>query len=154
MRQIASMVTLFLIACSAGGCKSSESAPAKPKGMQSTLDPRAHSTWEEKPMEVVQKPTSVREGTTPLAHIFYVGGPVRVMDLTAGVQIAAGVVGDQMLVRIDDKHGVIFGKETITPGPLPAGHRYAILADPTTENVFRQGIGPPARVDQPSSPSN
>ena len=74
-------------------------------------------------------------------------------DLTADIRIATGVVGDRTLVRIDDRHGVIFGKDTITPGPLPAGHRYAIYADPSTENVFRQGIGPPARIDQPSKQS-
>jgi hypothetical protein len=155
MRQVASMFAICFAICGVVGCKSKDAAPSEGSPTtQHALDPRMHTTWEEQSMQVEQKPVAVREGTTPLAHIFDHGGPVSVMDLTANIRIAAGVVGDRTLVRIDDRHGVIFGKDTITPGPLPAGHRYGIFADPSTENVFRQGIGPPARIDPPSKPSN
>ena len=64
-------------------------------------------------------------------------------------------IGQQIANRIKDavsdalKTGVTIGGQLIVPGPLPAGHHFAIYVDPTTENVQRQGIGLPARIDQP-----
>ena len=145
---------MALAACgfagSSVGCKSHDEQPAAKEPDFSHMT----STWEDKPMQYEQKPTAVKEGGTPLVHIFDVGGPVHVVDTTAKIRIAQGVVAGGTLVRIDDRNGVIFGKETITPGPLPAGHNYAIFADPTTENVFRRSVGAPPRIDSPSQSPN
>src|SRR5688500_14888250 len=111
---------------------------------------RLHTKWDETPVSIPQQPVAVKQGATPLAHIFIAAGPIRVVDLTANVQVAAMTVDSQTLVRIDDRHGVIAGGKTITPGPLPVGHQYAIYADPTTDNVIRRGVGPPARKSPPS----
>jgi hypothetical protein len=110
---------------------------------------RLHTKWDETPTRIQQQPVAVTQGQTPLAHIFITGGPIRVVDLTAKVEVAKATVAEQTLVRIDDKHGVIAGKQTIAPGPLAAGHEYAIYADPTTDNVIRHGVGPPALPAQP-----
>lgn len=147
MHRVASIFAFSFAACGLAGCKAHDDAATQERDL-----PRLQTTWDDKPMQYEQKPVSVKEGITPLAHIFDVGGPVHVMDTTAKIRIAQGVVAGGTLVRIDDRHGVIFGKDTITPGPLPAGHRYAIFADPTTDNVFRRGVGPPPRIDQPSAP--
>ena len=106
--------------------------------------PRVQTRWQQSPLRVNQEPTAVRQGQTPLAYIFVTGGPVRVVDLTAKIQVASGVVTDQTLVRVDDRPGVMAGQQTLTPGPLPTGHEYVIYADPTTDNVFRSGVGAPA----------
>jgi len=106
--------------------------------------PKIQTHWDETPLKLQQASTAVAQGSTPLAFIFTNGGPIHVMDVTSNVLVASGTVGDQTLVRVDDRHGVIAGDVTLAPGPLIAGHQYAIYADPTTRNVIRQGTGPPA----------
>jgi hypothetical protein len=99
-------------------------------------------------MSVTQQPTAVAHGKTPLVYIFATGGPVRVVDVTANIAVGAAVVGNQTLVRVDDRHGVIAGNKTITAGPLPAGHEYVIYADPTTDNVMQNSIMQPGSVSR------
>ena len=123
----------------------------KPPTTQTSDDNLAEmrTHWDQQPLNFQQEPTAVAQGPSPLAFIFIAGGPVRVVDLTANIQVASTVVESQTLVRVDDRNGVIAGKETIAPGPLPAGHQYAIYADPTTTNVIRHGVGPPAPLPPP-----
>jgi hypothetical protein len=115
------------------GCRSSEEVSDERLA-------RLHTRWDEQSTRFEQQPVAVKQGTTPLAHIFITGGPIRVIDLTTKMQVAAGT-----LVRVDEKHGVIAGDVTLAPGPLAAGHEYAIYADPVTDNVIRHGVGPPAK---------
>ena len=137
MRAVASILVL-IAACGFAGCKAQKSV---------TDDlPNLNTTSEQQPMQFEQQPVAVTEGPAPLAHIFDVGGPVHVMDTTSNIRIAAGVVPNRTLVRVDQRLGVIFGKQTITPGPLPAEHRYAIFADPTTDNTYRRTVGPAAQI--------
>ena len=89
------------------------------------------------------QPTAVAHGKSPLFYIFSTGGPVRVVDVTSNIAVGTTVVGNQTLVRVDDRNGVIAGDKTITAGPLPAGHEYVIYADPTTDNMVQSSITQP-----------
>ena len=122
----------------AGGCKQEKPAPTT-----RPIDVRKEAYWQETPLRVAQDPVCVVQGPTPLVHIFDVGGPIRVVDLTAQRPLIAMEVRDRTLVRVDDRNGVTFGSDNVVPGPLVAGHLYGIYADPTTDNVMRRGIGPP-----------
>ena len=142
MKLIPFILVPLLAACGlAQGCRKEEPISEERLG-------RLHTKWDETPVRLEQSSVAVKQGKTPLAHIFIAGGPIRVMDLTAKIQIAATTIEDQTLVRVDDRHGVIAGSQTITPGPLTPGHEYAIYADPTTPNVIRHGVGPPALPEQ------
>ena len=137
------LVPLLIVTCVfATSCKHEE--PIAEERLE-----RLHTKWDETPLRVEQQPVAIKQGTTPLAHIFIAAGPVRVVDLTSNVTVAAVTVDAQTLVRIDDRHGVIAGDKTITPGPLPPGHQYAIYADPVTDNTMRHGVGPPAQTARP-----
>src|SRR5688572_5206950 len=102
MHRVASIIALTFAACGVANCKAHDEAATQEREL-----PRLQTTWDDKSMQYEQKPVSVKEGVTPLVHIFDVGGPVHVMDTTAKIRIAQGVVADGMLVRIDDRHGVI-----------------------------------------------
>jgi hypothetical protein len=138
---------LSLIAASsiAASCQAKKT-PAENDADQQAIDYRKHSKWEEQPTGIKQEPVMVTQGPTPLLHLFDVGGPIRIIDLTSKSQLASATVPDRTLVRIDDRNGVTIGQERLIPGPLPAGHNYGIYLDPTTANVYRQGIGPPGDV--------
>jgi hypothetical protein len=52
-------------------------------------------------------------------------------------------------VRVEARTGVVFGRETLVPGPLDKGHRYVIYRDPTGPNMARQGtfqVRPPPKA--------
>jgi hypothetical protein len=141
---VKSATTIFalLLIC---GCK-----PHQEKVSEERLE-RLHTKTYDAPTGVKQEPVAVRQGKTPLAHIFDVGGPIHVVDMTDNVQVAAGVVAAKTLVRVDDRHGVIAGDTTLTPGPLVPGHSYVIYADPTTSNRMQVTVGPAARKQQSST---
>ena len=121
----------------------------KEPATQPSADDYRNPQWTSTPLKIEQKPVAIAEGEPPLAHIFSAAAAIRVVDLTSGAQLAATGVGERTLVSIDHLRGVTIAGQLIVPGPLPAGHHFAIYVDPTTENVQRQGIGMPARIDQP-----
>lgn len=140
------LALVFTAACGfAAGCASHKQIPTTQNAEENL--PKIH--WQDQALEIKQEPVAVAQGSTPLAFIFATGGPIRVVDLTSGVTIASATVANQTLVRVDDRNGVIVNKVTVAPGPLPAGHQYAIYSDPTTANVMRHGIGPPAAPPTP-----
>ena len=120
------------------GCQQEKPAPTT-----RPIDVRKQAVWEETPLRINQEPVCVVQGPSPVLHIFDVGGPIRVVDLTDQRLLIALGVKDRTLVRVDDRNGVVIGSETVVPGPLPPDHQYGIYADPTTDNVMRHGIGPP-----------
>ena len=134
------LILVLLAACGLARCKAQQE-PSITDDL-----PHLNATSEQQPMQFEQQPVAVTEGPAPLAHIFDVGGPVHVVDTTSNIRIAVGVVPDRTLVRVDQRKGVIFGKEQITPGPLPADHRFAIFAGPTTDNTYRRTVGPAAQI--------
>ncbi|MEA2734053.1 MAG: hypothetical protein QOE14_504 [Humisphaera sp.] len=137
----ASMIAALAVA----GCKSAKRSPANDADRQAS-DFRRHAKWDEQPTGITQEPVAVAQGTTPLVYLFDIGGPIRVVDLTTKSRLVAADVPNRTLVRVDDRNGVTVGKENLMPGPLPPGHTYGIYLDPTTPNVYRQGIGPPGDV--------
>jgi hypothetical protein len=125
------------------GCKSQAKRDGEAEADRQVDELRKHAKWDEQPTPFKQEPVMVRHGPTPLIHLFDIGGPIRIIDLTSKSQLAAVTVPDRTLVRVDDRNGVTVGLERVMPGPLPPGHEYGIYLDPTTPNVYRQGIGPP-----------
>lgn len=105
---------------------------------------RRESRWTETPLEFEQKAVAVAAGETPLVHLFDIGGPIRIVEQSSGAKLVSVTVPNRTLVRIDDRNGVTVGPDNLVRGPLPGGRKYVIFLDPSTPNVVRQGIGPPA----------
>jgi hypothetical protein len=137
-RIIAPLTAALAASLGSLGCKHEQ-----PASTTRPIDVRKEAYWQETPLRVAQDPVCVVQGPTPLVHIFDIGGPIRVVDLTAQRPLIAMEVRDRTLVRVDDRNGVTFGSDNVVPGPLVAGHLYGIYADPTTDNIMRHGIGPP-----------
>ena len=125
------------------GCKSAKAADAQAEADREVAELRKKAKWDEQPTPFKQEPVVVTQGPTPLVYLFDIGGPIRIIDLTTKSQLAAATVPDRAIVRVDDRNGVTIGQKNLIPGPLPPGHTYGIYLDPTTPNVYRQGIGPP-----------
>ena len=138
-------VPLIALASFAPACHAKQTSPADDPDRQ-VAELRKGAKWDEQPTGIRQEPVVVTQGPTPLIYLFDIGGPIRIIDLTSKSQLAAATVPDRTLVRIDDRNGVTIGQQKLVPGPLPAGHNYGIYHDPTTPNVYRQGIGPPGDV--------
>ena len=106
--------------------------------------PEMSDAWESAPLPSQAQPTVVKEGPAPLVYLVEGGAVIRVRDASAKRDLARAVVPARAIVRVDERHGVIYSQDTVFAGPLPQGHRYLILVDPTGENVARQGtIRPP-----------
>jgi len=132
----------FGIAATMLGC-------AHKKPATQPADDFANPHWDSTALTIKQEPVAVAEGEAPLIHLFDVGGAIRVVDTTTKTQLVSTVLADRTLLSIDARRGIVAGSTVLVPGPLPAGHRFAIYLDPTTENVYRRGIGRPQRIDQP-----
>jgi len=91
------LLSLAVLPLISGGCKHEQPAPTtKP------TDVRKEAVWQETPLRIAQDPVCVTQGPSPQVHIFDVGGPIRVVDLTAGRPLIAMEVKDRTLVRVDD----------------------------------------------------
>lgn len=122
------------------GAKPQAAKPARPPEGR----PEMSSAWESAPLPSHAQPTVVKEGAAPLVYLVEAGAVIRVRDATANRDLARGAVSPRAIVRVDERHGVIYGQETVLAGPLPEGHRYLIVVDPAGENVARQGtVRPP-----------
>lgn len=141
------VIFVFAAALLAGACTHKK----EPATTQPTAEDFRQPQWTSTPLKIEQKPVAIAEGEPPLAHIFSSTAAIRIVDVTSNAQLAATGVGERTLVSIDRLRGVTIGGQLIVPGPLPAGHHFAIYVDPTTENVQRQGIGLPAPIDQSQS---
>ena len=141
------IATLLAIACGCGGDRPAAERQAEIDRKVAELQRGAK--WEQTPVSLPQEPTAVAQGKTPLVHLFDVGGPVAVMDLTTKSRLVQADVPNGTIVRIDDRHGVTIGKQRLYPGPLAEGHEYGIFALPATPGVIRQGIGAPGDAPRP-----
>ena len=128
------------------GCKADEKRDGAAEADRQVAELRKQAKWDEQPTGVKQESVAVTQGKTPLVHLFDIGGPIRIVDLTTRAALVAVTVPDRTLVRVDDRNGVTVGKDNLFPGPLEAGHTYGIYLDPATPNVMRQGIGLPGDV--------
>ena len=136
----------LVVALGGVGCRGDREAEER-AAMNRKVDAyRRGATWEEAPVALPQEPTAVVQGATPLLHLFDVGGPVAVIDLTTQARLVQTDVPNGTIVRVDDRNGVTIGKQRLFPGPLTPGHEYGIFALPATPGVMRQGIGVPGDV--------
>jgi hypothetical protein len=144
-------ITIATALAITAGCSSDRSATERQR--QAEIDRKVaqlqrSARWEETPISLPQEQTPVAQGKTPLVHLFDVGGPVAVMDMTTKSRLVQAEVPNGTIVRVDDRHGVTIGKQRIYPGPLAEGHEYGIFALPATPGVMRQGVGAPGDVPQ------
>jgi hypothetical protein len=139
--------TCTLVAIGAAvGCKADERRDGEAEADRQVAELRKQAKWDEQPTGVKQESVAVTQGKTPLVHLFDLGGPIRIVDLTTKSPLVSVTVPDRTLVRVDDRNGVTVGKDNLFPGPLEPGHTYGIYLDPATPNVMRQGIGLPGDV--------
>jgi hypothetical protein len=76
-------------------------------------------------------------------YLLPAGGTVRIVDKTAGADLASAAGESRAIVRIDNLTGVQIGKQTLLKGPLPAGHEYEIyLTTGTANEVQREVVRP------------
>jgi len=97
---------------------------------------------------VVDKPVPakpVRVGMPPIVYLLPASGSLRVVDTTAGAEIAVTAAESRSILRIDDLTGVTIGKRTLLKGPLPPDHEYAIYLSTGSESEVRHGVTSPVR---------
>lgn len=91
----------------------------------------------------------VREGPAPLVYLMEYPATVVIRDLTDNVRLASAVAPQGSIVAIGSRAGVRIAGETVLAGPLPEGHRYAIVLEVERENIIRSGV---VRPERPGSP--
>jgi hypothetical protein len=64
-----------------------------------------------------------------LSFILGPGGPVRIVDITTGQTVVTATAPVQATIKVDAAQGISIANQTLTPGPLPAGHRYEVWLD-------------------------
>ena len=126
--------------------KAKASEPAVPARTSQTLPDRS-SAWQSTPLPSRAQPTPVREGAAPLVYLVEGGATITVRDETEKRDLTQSFAAARSIVRVDARRGVIYGEETLYPGPLPADHRYTIIVEPSGENVARQGVVQPRPRD-------
>jgi hypothetical protein len=98
---------------------------------------------ERSPLPVPVEPTLVKQGPMPLVYIVESPATVSVTDLTTGQRLAQADVPARTIVRVEARGGVVLGKETASPGPLPADHQYAIhVGTGRGSEIINQQVAP------------
>ena len=143
--------TSILFGCAAtrtsDGAATADAPPAADESFAAAPDavsPDQQSMgWNTTPLAVASEPVAVKEGGVPLVYLVESPGVFRVHDRTAGQDLARANAVARSIVSVDGRRGVVFGGETLVPGPLEADHRYVIYRDPTGPNMARQGVFQP-----------
>jgi hypothetical protein len=107
--------------------------------------------WKDEPLTGaaggVATPVTVKEGSVPLVYLTEQPQVVQVVDRTANRVLGQTDVPGRTIVRIDERLGVIAGKEAVFAGPLDKTHRFAIVVVPQGEATVRSGqyqpVAPP-----------
>jgi hypothetical protein len=137
----------------ATGCKHDAKADEQAK-LNAAPQP-VELQWQDQPLEGiaggVATPVTVKEGSAPLVYLTEQAQVVQVIDRTSNTLLGQAEVAPRSIVRVDERHGVVAGKETVFAGPLDPSHRYAIVVVPQGEAVVRSGryqpVAPP-RLEQ------
>jgi len=112
-------------------------APSRPAMDQMTPD-----VWRSPHEGSVERTNTVSatQGRLPLVYLVESPAMVRVMDATAGREVARAPAAQGQIVSVDANHGVHIAGQSLT-GPLPAEHMYAIELDfaPPTATPARGG---------------
>ena len=116
--------------------------------------------WKDEPLTGVAggvaTPVTVKEGSAPLVYLNEQAQTVQVVDRTANKILGETDVPPRTVVRVDERLGVIAGKEAVFVGPLDKSHRYAILVVPQGEATVRSGqFQPvaPAKLEPKGTPT-
>src|SRR3954469_23122420 len=142
MRVVAMMTCLGI--ASAAGCHGKDATPQAPTRPHEKPVFDVGGGWQtSSPLPQRAEPTVIKQGSAPLVYMVEAGAMVRVRDEDAKLDLARSFAAGRSIVRVDARRGVIYGEDTLVPGPLPADHRYTIYVDPTGENVARQGTFQP-----------
>lgn len=117
--------------------------PYEPRRLESPMPPPV-TTIAEQPLPARAEPLPVKQGPAPLAYMVESAASIRIVDLETQETVATVAVDEASPLVIDEKRGIRIGRNEILPGPLPAGHRYAIYLDLNGEGYYRTGITEPA----------
>jgi len=85
----------------------------------------------------------VREGPAPLVYLLPASGALRVVDKSAGRDLATTPAQTRTILRIDELTGVQLGQQTLVKGPLPAGHEYEVYLSTDASNEVRHDVSRP-----------
>jgi hypothetical protein len=134
---------VVLVVVAVAGCPSSKTAEKQQKPLPTEAPPKVEMAWDEQPLGGVASSGAsevpVKEGPAPLVYLTSQGENVRVVDRTANRVLGEMPVPARTIIRVDQRTGVVFGKQTLVAGPLPAGRRYGILVVPSDESTVRTG---------------
>src|SRR5215204_3130109 len=107
---------------------------AKPEAEQqeapraaSALKTDLSSGWQSTALPSNAAPLPVKQGAAPLVYRVEGGATIRVREENAKLDLARGFVPAGSLVRVDGRRGVIYGEDTVYPGPLAEDGRYVIF---------------------------
>jgi len=133
--------------CAAGTGASKDKHPAKDKPTTQPVMPVAQGQTYTAPV-VVDKPVPpkpVRTDKAPIVYLLPAGGSLRVVDKTAGMDLAVTQAEARSILRVDDLTGVTLGQKTLLKGPLTPGHEYEVYLTTGAENVIQRGTFSPGR---------
>jgi hypothetical protein len=122
----AGTILLVVAGCSGKGRTGAQAEP-EPQGGFETLPASAWQPSTPPGPNLAEYPA--KTGTLPLLYMVETEAPLRVVNLTTGRVLAQTVLPARSIVRIDPEAGVRVGSETLVPGPLAAGHTYAVYVD-------------------------
>jgi hypothetical protein len=108
-----------LAGCNNGG--SSSSAGAAPNAAKPVDAPKATPS--------VTDSMKVKSGAAPLSYLVGPGGPLHIVDATAGKTVAKVTAAPNAIIAIDETKGIWIANKLVVAGPLPAGHQYEIWLD-------------------------
>lgn len=154
---------IALPAAVCAGCQSAKPSASAKKEPLPEAPPKLVESWESAPVGLprggshASGPVAMAEGRPPLAYIVPTGGggTIRVVDQTAGRDLAEAAVPARTLVRVDARRGVIFGSDEMLKGPLAGDHTYVIYVQPeAADNTVRRGTFRPGPREPAAAPTN
>jgi hypothetical protein len=141
---ISSRVLLLGVCAALAGCHHDK----KPAEVEKNKPRDLEMNWKDQPVggvaAGVAAPLPVKEGVAPLLYQTEQEQVIQVVDRTADQVLGQATVPKRTVVRVDERLGVIAGKEALFVGPLEKGHRYAIVVVPQGDAVSRSGRLVPA----------
>ena len=104
-------------------------APPREREWRIDRPPPTTTQTSSTPLPVTVQPTLVKRGLAPLVYLVESPAIVSVVDLNSDQRLASGPVGARTIVRIEPRTGVVFGEQSVAPGPLPPDHQYGIYVE-------------------------
>jgi len=119
-----------------------------------TSAPTPEQQWVETPIAVPQQEARpVKEGFAPLIYMVETDQIVRIVDVTANVDLLTMPVMARQIVSVNPDVGVQISGATMRMGSLPRDHRYAIYLQNNQQNIMRVGKIRPGQPGESPMPS-